>query len=223
MTEHEETFWHRGSVSDIAVCIATFGDASRWGPMVKNHALPSVRRQTLVPRRCTWTHRTTLHDARNDAAKPRDVPGQIPDGRWLCFLDADDELDDGYIEAMTAAATDLDGDWLLQPATLGVYPDGHEDPRPVLIPPRPLLDGNFMIISTLIRAEQFRRLGGFDDLEMYEDWDLWIRAWLDGARFKAVPDAVVRVHVNSQGRNSGDRDTQLRVYHQIRNRYLRRP
>jgi GT2 family glycosyltransferase len=121
---------------------------------------------------------------------------------------------------MAAAVDGLEGDWLLQPATLGVYPDGREDTHPVLIPRKNLLDGNFMVISTLIRTEQFLRLGGFEDWPIYEDWDLWLRAWRDGAQFLAVPDAILRVHVNPASRNQSDRSTQVRVYHEIRNRHL---
>lgn len=211
------------AVANIAVCVATYGDQAVWEPLAQR-ALASIDRQAVRPIWHTYHHGATLQAARNAAAVEPYAPDWHRDlagtAEWLCFLDADDELDPGYIEAMAVATEGLDGDWLLQPATLGVYPDGREDAHPVLIPRKPLLDGNFMVVSSLIRRSQFERLGGFADWPYCEDWDLWIRAWRDGAQFKAVPGAVLRVHVNPNGRNNGDRAAQVRVYHEIRNQYL---
>jgi GT2 family glycosyltransferase len=206
-------------ISNIAVCIATYGDYSHWSKMVDAHAYPSAERQTVRPAAIRWIHGSTLHDARNEAAEDVARRRTAKAVEWLCFLDADDELDPHYIEAMSAALTDRKGDWLLQPATLGVHPDGREDPYPVVIPPKPLLDGNFMVIGTLIRRDQFLRLGGFADWAYCEDWDLWIRAWRDGAGLEPVPEAIYRVHVNPNSRNNGDRATQVRIYNQIRSQY----
>jgi GT2 family glycosyltransferase len=207
-------------IADIAVCIGTYGDLDHWEHLVSTRSGPSVDRQTVRPTSYSRYHGPNLQEARNWAAETTIRHPQLtPRADWLCFLDADDELDDGYIEAMAAAAEGLEGDWLLQPATLGVYPDGRTDPHPIVIPAKPLLDGNFLVVSTLIRAEQFHRLGGFGHWEMYEDWDLWIRAHRDGANIKPVPDAVLRVHVNPDSRNNGDRAAQLRAYHAIRSQY----
>jgi glycosyltransferase involved in cell wall biosynthesis len=213
----DDSTWNLDATNSIAVCISTFGDLDRWERTVRTWAMPSVEAQTEPPARVTWCHGPNLQVARNHAARPA---GCLDDTDWLCFLDADDELDPSFIAAMAAATENLTGDWLLQPATLGIHLDLHEDPHPVVIPRKNLLDGNFMVISTLIHTEQFHRLGGFADWPIYEDWDLWLRAWRDGAQFKAVPDAVLRVHVNPNGRNNGDRASQVRVYNEIRSRYL---
>lgn len=175
--------------------------------------MPSVDRQTLSAENLIWSHGPDLQIARNTtAAAARST--------WLCFLDADDELDEHYLEAMTTAIADGDTNRLLQPATLGVYPDGREDPEPVLLPPKPLLEGNYLIIGTVVSAELFRRVGGFHDWPIWEDWDLWLRCWRAGAAVQPVPEAVYRVHVNANGRNNGhDRATQLRIYEEIRRRY----
>lgn len=179
----------------IGVYVATFGDRDTWEPLAAR-ALVSIERQTVQPCQCLWYHGVSLHEARNTMGLGPDRP------EWLCFLDADDELDPHFIEAMAAAVDGLKGDWLLQPATLGVYADGREDCEPTLIPRTHLLTRNFMVISTLIRRSQFQRLRGFEDWPILEDWDLWLRAWRDGARYLAVPDAILRVHVNDTGRNS---------------------
>ena len=194
----------------IRVCIGTYGDIDTWRPLAER-ALRSVDEQDVQPFSRFWVHGPDLHTARNTAAL------QLPDGHeWLCFLDADDELDVGYLEAMDDVAFRHDEPVLIQPSTIGVYPDGTEDALPCLIPPKPLIEGNYLIIGTLIRAAQFQRLGGFHDWPMYEDWDLWLRAAIDGAQVVSAPDAIYRVHVNSGGRNSADRSEQLATYHRIR-------
>lgn len=203
----------------ITVCIGTYGDYATWSDMVDRRAMPSVERQTLPAAAIRWVHGATLHEARNVAAETARPAHSRSE--WICFLDADDELDEHYLEAMTEAIAKLeDGAWLLQPATLGVHPDGHEDPHPVVIPAKPLLDGNFLVIGTLLRQEQFHRLGGFGNWPIYEDWDLWIRCWRDGAATRPVPEAIYRVHVNSSGRNSAGRSAQVRTYNEIRRQYL---
>lgn len=204
------------TAAPITVCVSTYGpDRERWAALAKNRALPSVDANTLQPADVRWFHGKNLCEARNTAAKGATT-------EWLCFLDADDSLDAGYLAAMSAAIETLPvgRDWLLQPATLGVHADGHEDPEPVLIPRKPLIDGNFMVIGTLIRTAQFERIGGFHDWNYAEDWELWLRAWIDGAGFEAVPEAIYRVHVNPSGRNSCSRAQQVQTYQQIRNRHL---
>jgi glycosyltransferase involved in cell wall biosynthesis len=202
------------ATAPITVCIGTYGDLDRWGGLAQR-AMDSVRHQSLPPSSVRWCHDVALHSARNNAALNADTP-------WLCFLDADDELDSEYLWAMTQRAEDLDGPALIQPATIGVHPDGHEDANSVLIPTRPLLEGNYLVIGTLIPTELFNRVGCFFEWPCYEDWDLWLRATAEGAAVTACRDAVYRVHVNAGGRNSPDRDHQIAVYNEIRHSHLGR-
>lgn len=197
----------------ISVVIGTFGDRDKWGALAERRAAVSATRQSRPAEGVYHCHGDTLHEARNQAA-------EWAAGEWLAFLDADDELDVGYVEAMAAATEQAGpGDWLLQPATLGVV-DGHDDPFPVVIPPKPLIEGNYLIIGTLIRRDQFLRLGGFREWPIYEDWDLMLRAWLDGAEVLTVPEAIYRVHVTPGSRNQADRAVQLQVYGAIRQQHL---
>lgn len=189
----------------ISVVVATFGDVS-WKTLAEERAIPSVQKQSC-PCEINVEHGTTLAQARNVGARKAH-------GEWLVFLDADDELDTDYILHMERATSV--GDFLLQPSTVGVHPDGRVE-DPVLIEPAAnLLERNHMVIGTAVRREQFLRVGGFRELPAYEDWCLWLRCWLDGAEMVQVPEAEYRIHV-SQGRNSLDRATAIKVYNSIRN------
>lgn len=163
----------------------------------------SVVRQSVQPAHLVVSVGATLVEARNR-------PGLLATTEWLCFLDADDELDERYIEHMLAGEGDI-----RQPSTLGVV-DGVEDDYPVLIPPKPLAVANYIVIGAFVRAELFKRVGGFRDYEAFEDWDLWRRCWAAGATITAVPEAVYRVHVRSGSRNSMTRPGALAAYQAIR-------
>jgi glycosyltransferase involved in cell wall biosynthesis len=172
----------------VGVVVGTYGD-QKWADLAETRALPSARNQTRPADRIIHMHLDTLAEARNQGAIAAAT-------RHLVFLDSDDELDPGYLEAMMAGTGDL-----RQPSTLGVYPDGTEDEHPVLIPARDLRVANYLVIGTMVRRELFLRVGGFRELEAWEDWDLFTRMWLAGGVITACPDAIYRVHVNPAGRN----------------------
>lgn len=195
----------------VSIVVGTFGDA-KWSVMADAVALPSAYNQTYPATDIISVHADTLAQARN-------IGAERANGDWLVFLDADDTLDPRYLAAMSEWMADRP--MLLQPSTLGVYPDGREDEAPVLIPARPLHSGNFMVIGTAIRRDQFLKVGGFKERPMYEDWCLWIRAWQDGALLQPVPDAIYRVGVNPTGRNSQDKREQERWFRTIRSEYFK--
>lgn len=192
-------------IGDVTVVVPVFGDPTPWVDKARRAAMSAIE-QTVAPERVVLATADDLATARNG-------PAEWARTEWLCFLDADDELDVRYVEAMLAG----DGD-LRQPATLGIV-GGVEDPYPVVIPARPLLDANYIVIGAFVRTDLFREVGGFRDLPAYEDWDLWIRMWLAGATITAVPEAIYRVHVNAAGRNAMPRHQAVAAYHQVRRCY----
>ena len=174
--------------------VATYGDPA-WQRIAKR-AIASAKKQSLTPREVIAVHGETLAMARNQGAEQAS-------SSHLIFLDADDELDRHYVRSMDSAIrAGVDRiDRMYQPATLGVQ-NGVEDPEPVLIPSRPLREGNFLVIGTMVTRSAFLGVGGFDEWEAYEDWDLFIRLWEAGVKVIRVPSAIYRVHVNLSGRNS---------------------
>lgn len=177
---------------DVAVLIATFGD-DRWARRAAVNAVPSAEREQ--PAELVTVHGDTLAGARNEAARRTSSP-------WLCFLDADDELEPGYLAAM--AATELERG-LLAPAVRFVETVDELPPAEVLgdDPRREIDKGwNPCVIGTLLRRDVFDRVGGFWPERAWEDWSLFRRAWLAGEQIHHVRDAVYRVHVDPAGRNS---------------------
>lgn len=174
---------------NVDVIIGTYGDRELWAPLA-HRAYTSATEQTVQPDNVIVFHGATLAEARNNAAGRSTA-------EWLVFLDADDELDSGYIEGILAGNGDL-----RQPRTLGFtneVPDGD----PIFVPAREhLLIGNHLVIGTGVRRTFFERSGGFRELPILEDWDLWLRCWILGAEIGTAPDAVYLIHHNQNGRNA---------------------
>lgn len=179
------------------VCIGTYGDLGVWAERAER-AMVSVGDQAP----CLWVHEDSLARARNEAAA-------AAEGSHLVFLDADDELSPGYVEAMMAGVADI-----RKPSTLGVYEDGSTDEQPVMIPTRDIRTANHIVIGAMVNRDLFLASGGFRDLPILEDWDLWRRLVLGGASVEEIPDAVYRVSVRAGSRNA-DHALHGRVYRQI--------
>lgn len=176
---------------DLTVVVATFGSTD-WVDLARRRALPSV--PDGVP--AVHVHGDTLHEARNTGLAQVDTT-------WVCHLDADDELEPGYVTAMAAGTADLRA-----PSVRYIH---HGHPRRPRVPTVAghrhhcsadcLLFGNWLVVGTVAPAELLLRVGGWRDFHWSEDWDLWVRCWQAGATIEAIPQAVYRAHVRPDSRN----------------------
>lgn len=176
---------------DLTVVVATFG-AQEWQELAKTRAVPSAEAQTQV----VQVHGATLHDARNQGLA-------LVETEWVVFLDADDELEPGYVEALAQGTADLRA-----PAVRYVSSTTWRSPRmPRVAGHRHdctadcLPDGNWLVVGTAVRTDLVCEVGGWRDWACYEDWDLWLRCWQAGATIEAIPDAIYRAHVRPDSRN----------------------
>lgn len=179
---------------DVTVVIGTFG-GSEWSRLAEERAVPSARALGV---QVVHAHAGTLHDARNTGLD------QVAT-EWVIHLDADDELDLGYRNAMAAGAADVRA-----PAVQ--YIDKYGRATPPRIPhvaghdrhdctAECLTAGNWLVVGSAVRTDLVRRVGGWRDFTWSEDWDLWLRCHLTGATFEAIPSAVYRAHVRRDSRN----------------------
>jgi cellulose synthase/poly-beta-1,6-N-acetylglucosamine synthase-like glycosyltransferase len=68
----------------------------------------------------------------------------------------------------------------------------------------------------MARTELLRKVGGWRDWPLYEDWDLWLRCHLAGATFEAIPRAIYRAHARVDSRNRApDRAARLAAHEAI--------
>lgn len=195
---------------DVTVCVGTFGDRS-WIDLAERRAIPSAEAQG-VP--VVHEHGKTLARARNAAL--RDVATEL-----VVFLDADDELEPGYIQAMLAGAADLRVPMVRyvhnnrpRGAAFPRVAGHHHDCTAECVASG---DGNWLVVGTAARTQAMRDAGGWQEWMCYEDYDLWMRMILRGATVERIPAAVYRAHVNPQSRNRAPAMTDKNAVHRAIN------
>jgi glycosyltransferase involved in cell wall biosynthesis len=138
--------------------------------------------------------------------------GQLADALNGAFRDADTEFV-FRLDADDALLPDT-LDWMLGPAWNAdvVYPNMilvNEDESEVYgtHPAEPfcgnrMLEMNYVSGAALMRRESVLKVGGFREMRELEDWDLWVRMFRAGMRFKPCPQAsmVYRQHDSSRNK-----------------------
>lgn len=178
---------------EVGIVVAVFGDLDRWRPLAKL-AIASAEAQN--PAQIEYVEGRTLHEARNQGLASLRT-------EWAVHLDADDELEAGYLEAM--ATSDADVRVPVVRYVRSGYPApakmprvaGHHHDCSVAC----LEEGNWIVVGAAVRTDLARRVGGWRDFDWSEDYDLWVRCWHAGATIEAVPAAVYRAHVRADSRN----------------------
>jgi glycosyltransferase involved in cell wall biosynthesis len=176
-----------------------------WHALAHQRAAKSAEPQAPVILR----HGLSLAHARNEGLA-------LVQTEWVIFLDADDELEPGYVEALEKATADL------RAPSVRYVRNGHEqDPwMPQVAGHRHqcsaecLREGNWLVVGTPVRTELLRDVGGWREFPVYEDWDVWLRCWRAGATIEPVPEAVYRAHVRSDSRNRGPAMAEKNRVHQ---------
>lgn len=179
---------------NVSIIIPTFGDFETWNRMSLEATNTAVK-ETRKPGKVIRVHQDTLAMARNLGALEANTD-------WIIFLDADDTLRRGYCEAMLQAAEGCHKG-IFRPNTIAVV-DGVEEGVPQMIPRSNLFDSNCAVIGSMVSKEQFFKVGGFRELERLEDWDLFLRLYIDGAELVDVPEAIYRVGYRTDSRNQSD-------------------
>lgn len=193
-------------MSDVSVVVGTFGE-QKWAELAQERAVPSAL-WLDVP--AIHAHGETLAEARNSGLEQVET-------EWVIHLDADDELEEGYVEAMEGGSADVRAPAvrLMRPGrTRGriwipkVFAHDHLCRRDCL----PF--GNWICVGAYARTELLRSVGGWEEWPIYEDWALWLRCYAAGARFEYRTDAIYRQHLSPESRNhSGEAFSERNSWH----------
>lgn len=194
----------------ISIIITTYGEDS-WRQLAAERAYHSAIEQDAGEVVLHHAPDLSIGPARNEAAARATHP-------WLLFLDADDELEPGYVSAMENAVrvSTRPTRTLFQPAVR--YVRKGRVPDPMLVPQKDLRHDNFLVIGTLVHTSMFQKAGGFSDYPHgFEDWSLWAKCWKHGAQIVPVPAAVYRAFINPMSKHrQGWRDRKWQVDTHIR-------
>lgn len=200
----------------VSVCIATCG-SDEWRDLALSWALPSVENQGANEVLCRHYPKLSVAEARNALVSEAT-------GDYVIQVDGDDQLCDGYVDAIREAweAWQYDGHYppLFVPALGLADPDGVCLTTPS-IPDWERWPGlNVACIGTALPREQFLEHGQYDPtLALYEDWDSVLRLSLAGCALVPVPDAVYCATRNPNGRNLAPFAVRQETYEKIRARY----
>lgn len=176
--------------SGVSIVIATYGDG-RWSELARNRAIPAAQKQLVEV--------ISVHEDYGTLASCRNRGASMASGEWIIFCDADDELEDGYVQAMMAGS----GELRYPSVRRMVYAKDNTIlmQGPIELKKHKIVSGNYMVIGTMLQKDLFAKVGGFNDLPIWEDWELFMRMMYAGAESVYCRDAVYRVHVNDHGRN----------------------
>lgn len=202
---------------NVSIIIATCGD-QRWSDIAFSRAFPSAREQFGLagrPQEVIIEHHPSL-----SVSAARNAAAFSASGDFLVFLDADDEIEPGYVAAMQSAFIGgaITTDWspLLVPAVRYVH---HPEENLSWTTPAAAIPNrgrwpevNECVIGTAIRRECFAQVGGFREWPSIEDYDLFLRCWDAGADLVYVEDAVYRAHVNTTGGRNLDQSCYAQIW-----------
>jgi len=188
----------------ISCLVAAYGEP-RWQQLAMERARPSAASQGFDEVITHYERDATLATVRNEAAAQAK-------GDWLLFLDADDELELGFGDAMRAAAVGHDAYTLFTPSVRYQRP-GRSQPHTRIWPRMDIRRGNWLIIGTLISKRVFKEVGGFREYGWSEDWALFAGAINLGCEVVEVPGAVYRAWVNLKSRNRSAHRLEMLYWH----------
>lgn len=140
----------------------------------------SVAAQTLSP----LEHLVELDEFRSGPGFISNRVVSKASGKWLVPLGDDDLLDPDFLSMLWPHTANADV----------VYCWCRVDGSPWcpnrLYRKGTLRDGNYIPATALIRKSLWEKLGGYNVKHKYEDWDFWLRAENEGARFVCVPEVL---------------------------------
>jgi len=177
---------------DVTIAVPTYG-GSEWRDLAQHRAIPSATGQAPA----LHVHSKTLMDARNEIL-------ERVQSEWIIYLDADDELAPGYVEAMSKGIADIRAPYVqyirsgnkTHPKILRVAGHSH------ICTTECLEFGNWIVIGAAVRTQMLRDIGGWRDFTWSEDWDTWLRCWKDQqATAESVAGAIYMAHVRLDSRN----------------------
>jgi glycosyltransferase involved in cell wall biosynthesis len=186
-------------MDSCSIIIATYGD-NRWKKLAEERAYPSVKGQKA-------NEIIISHEPLGTAASCKNNAIREAKSKWIAICDADDELEDGYVESALQSPGDL-----RYPRVRYIPPDFSDplkDGELTTLTRRHLLMGNYMVIGTLFEKERFLQVGGFSEFESWEDWYLFMQLNYLGAVPVLCEQSVYRVYRHPVSRVTVPNPTKL--------------
>ena len=148
-------------------------------------------------------------------AKARDIGVKMSRGKLLLFVDADDKLAPDFIQqcGKVIAIKDIAYTNIL---LFGAIERSRLQETPPVLKPKHLF-GNTntsVLVTSMMHRRVYEDLGGFRDLQIYEDWDFWLRAMCKGYTFGHA-NTLLYYRQNLQSRNKVASELKTAVHKKI--------
>jgi len=135
-------------------------------------------------------------------------------GEYLIFLDADDIIDETYIEKCLKEFENNSNVKIVysQAKLFGREDkiweiDNYKNFKSFLI-------GNCIFVSAMLRKRDFDKVGGFDcNLNFYEDWDLWVSILKDGGEVAQIKEYLFYYRTHENLSSASDKALNLKKIH----------
>lgn len=181
---------------DVTVVVPYTGEP--WKTLAHTRAIPSAE-ALGVP--VVVGEGSTVAEARNNGLDK-------VTSKWTIHLDADDELESGYVEAMATGSADVRAPsvrWVAQNrnrnAPAWVPQVWAHESRHDACTGDCLAYGNWIVVGALVRTDIAQQIRWWEE-PIFEDWSFWVRCWQAGATFETIPAAVYRGWSQRGGRNT---------------------
>lgn len=184
--------------------------------------LASIKEQTVAPKEVILVddgsgdphaHRDALSivSPKNlGVAKARDLGVRMSTGKLLLFLDADDKISPDFIQQCGKVITSCS---IAYPnfVLFGDMERSHLVETPSELKPEHLFPRKCHIrVTCMMWRNVYETLGGFREMDVFEDWDFWLRAMCNGYTFKKA-NTLLFYRQNRNSRNKVSSDLKSKV------------
>lgn len=173
-----------------------------WELVIVDDGSPDNVAELVRPLVETDTRIKFYHTSNNGVSWARNFGVSKSSGEYLLFLDADDTIEQEYLESCVHCLSN-------SPEVLAVYCQwkffGECVETPKIFYPgyKSQLLKNHIFITAMIRRDKFNEIGGFDESMKsgLEDWEFWIRYLEGGGEVVQLLQQMFNYRIKSGSRN----------------------
>jgi glycosyltransferase involved in cell wall biosynthesis len=186
--------------TDIELIVVDDNPSQEYRDKVEN-AVQEISEETDFP------VRRILNDDGQGVSSARNLGIRKAEGRYIAFLDDDDEWKPEKIEKQAEKIKEEEGVKAVYTAS-EMYDEGEVKD---IVRKTPGLDLDSLLerdrigspSKVMIEKEWLEKIGGFDeDIPSAEDWDLWIRLMKQGCNFAYIDEPLTRYHQSDDSKSS---------------------
>lgn len=149
---------------------------------------------------------TVVRSVHRGVGVSRNQGALLASSEHLLFLDADDALDEHFIEAMVKVKAETKADIIYPNVLLWSY--WHKDVKKrnawhesaEKITKENMLEYNQIVVTSLVSKKMYFDAGGTPSLPILEDYKLWLMCMDKGATFAKSPFSVLKYRQREKGR-----------------------